>query len=167
LYNKNKTYLHTYLSGKPNTSFTIPDSVTSIGDGAFSGCTSLKRVTIPDSVKSIGDRAFSFCTSLTSVTISNSVTSIGADAFWNCPSLTSVTIPDSVTSIGSGAFSWCTGLTSVTFATGSNISSGNFSYYAFPEGSDGFGGYSLRDAYHYGKAGTYKRAVNGDTWTKQ
>ena len=93
---------------------TIPDSVTSIGDSAFSGCTSLTSVTIPDSVTSIGDWAFSYCTSLTSVTLPDSVTSIGYEAFFNCISLTSVTIPDGVTSIGEDAFRNCTSLTSVT-----------------------------------------------------
>jgi hypothetical protein len=59
--------------------------------------------TIPDSVTSIGDSAFYYCTKLTSVTIGNSVTSIGDYAFYYCR-LTSVTIPDSVTSIGDSAF---------------------------------------------------------------
>ncbi|MFR6424693.1 MAG: leucine-rich repeat domain-containing protein [Oscillospiraceae bacterium] len=56
-------------------------------------CTSLTSVTIPDSVTSIGEYAFSGCTSLTSVTIPDSVTSIGECAFYECTSLTSVTIP--------------------------------------------------------------------------
>ena len=96
------------------TSVTIPNSVTSIGDYAFSGCSGLTSVTIPNSVTSIGDSAFSDCSGLTSVTIPNSVTSIGNSAFYGCSGLTSVTIPNSVTSIGDGAFSNCTGLTSVT-----------------------------------------------------
>ena len=96
------------------TSVTIPASVTSIGHYAFSGCTSLTSVIIPDSVTSIGSSAFSGCTSLTSVTIGNSVTSIENHVFYGCTSLTSVTIPDSVTSIGSQAFDGCTSLTSVT-----------------------------------------------------
>ena len=96
------------------TSVTIPDSVTSIGDIAFAHCTNLTSVTIPDSVTSIGEDAFSFCTNLNSVTIGNSVTSIGVSAFRSCTSLTSVTIPESVTSIGEDAFYACTNLTSVT-----------------------------------------------------
>ena len=96
------------------TSVTIPDSVTSIGDSAFYNCTSLTSVTIPDNVTSIGDSAFSDCTSLTSITIPDSVTSISNFAFYKCTSLTSVTVPDSVTSIGNYAFNGCTSLTSVT-----------------------------------------------------
>ena len=96
------------------TSVTIPDSVTTIGDEAFVECHSLTSITIGDSVTTIGDYAFYGCTSLTSVTIPNSVTTIGWYAFYYCTSLTSVTIPDSVTTIGEGAFGWCSSLTSVT-----------------------------------------------------
>jgi len=103
------------------TSVTIPNSVTSIGHGAFYDCTSLTSATIPDSVTSIGGSAFRGCSSLTSVTIPNSVTSIGSYAFSGCSSLTSVTIPDSVTIIGGSAFQGCTSLTSVTIPDSATI----------------------------------------------
>ena len=96
------------------TSITIPNSVTSIGEYAFSFCSSLTSITIPNSVTSIEYAVFCGCESLTSVTIPNSVTSIGAWAFAFCSSLTSVTIPNSVTSISGYAFADCSSLTSVT-----------------------------------------------------
>ena len=96
----------------PNTYRNIP--ITSIGDYAFSDCSSLTGVTIPDSVTSIGDYAFQYCSSLTGVTIGNGVTSIGEGAFYLCSSLTGVTIGNGVTSIGGKAFFYCYNLTSVT-----------------------------------------------------
>ena len=103
------------------TSITIPNSVTSIGDAAFYNCSSLTSITIPNSVTSIGNSAFANCSSLTSVTIPNSATSIGDEAFSGCSSLTSITIPNSVTSIGYEAFSGCSSLTSIVVETGNTI----------------------------------------------
>ena len=114
LFNKDKTTL--VQCPGAFAAYTIPDSVTSIGEWAFYWCTSLTSVTIPDSVTSIGEWAFYWCTSLTSVTIPDSVTSIGDNTFDHCTSLTSVTIPDGVTSIGWRAFSNCTSLTDVYYA---------------------------------------------------
>ncbi len=106
-----ETATNTLIVGCQNT--TIPNSVTSIGDYAFDGCSGLTSVTIPNSVTSIGDYAFDGCSGLTSVTIPNSVTSIGDVAFYGCSSLTSVTIPNSVTSIGDKAFRFCNSLSSI------------------------------------------------------
>ena len=125
LFNKKKTELIRYPEGKSQTSYTIPDSVTSIEDCAFDGCSGLTSITIPNSVTSIGDDAFAGCSGLTSITIPNSVTSIGHWAFDGCTGLTSITIPNSVTSIGDYAFDGCTGLTSINVASENNYYSGN------------------------------------------
>ena len=91
----------------------IPNSVTSIGNSAFSGCSGLTNITIPSSVISIGDDAFRGCSGLTSITIPNSVISIGIQAFGHCSGLTSIAIPNTVISIGGLAFRKCTSLTSI------------------------------------------------------
>ena len=131
LYTSDKRKLISYLLKGEN--FIIPDSVTSIGDNAFSGCKFLQSVTIPDSVTSIGDWAFYGCSSLQSVTIPDSVTSIGDRAFGSCESLQSVTIPDSVTSIGNFAFAGCSSLQSVTIPDSvTNIGNCVFADYDLP-----------------------------------
>ena len=127
LFNKDKTAIVSRIKDCVN--YIIPNSVTSIGDDAFSGCESLQSVTIPNSVTSIGYEAFSRCTSLQCVTIPNSVKSIGIGAFSGCESLQSVTIPNSVTSIGDGAFSRCESLQSITIPNSvTSIGDGAFKY---------------------------------------
>lgn len=105
LYDKSISTLLLCPVGK--TSVIIPDTVTSIGTGAFSNCKLLSSLNIPDSVKSIGESAFYNCSGLTSLTIPDSVTSIERSAFRRCSALTSLIIPDSVTSIGGTAFEHC------------------------------------------------------------
>jgi hypothetical protein len=91
LFNKSQTTLIQCPEGKAG-SYTVPNSVTSIGDMAFSSCSSLASVTIPGSVTSIGYEAFAGCSNLASVTIPNSVISIGSSAFAGCWSLTAITV---------------------------------------------------------------------------
>ena len=114
LFRKADKTLISYPEGKASSTYTIPQGIISIGNGAFFDNSSLKSITIPDSVTSIGDWAFSSCDSLTSITIPDSVTSIGVGAFESCYSLTSITIPDSVTSIGDNAFYSCDSLITVS-----------------------------------------------------
>ena len=95
-------------------SIIIPDSVISIGDGAFGGC-SLTSITIPDSVKYIGWSAFYNCTNLTDIIIPEGITEMSNYIFSGCSSLVSINIPNSVNRIGWYAFSNCTSLTNITF----------------------------------------------------
>ncbi len=132
---------------------TIPDSVTTIGSGAFSDCLSLTSVTIPKSVKSIGEKAFDGCASLSAVAIygpipyvhvgifygcsslrlisfPSTVTYIGEKAFYECTSLAYIEIPSSVTSIGRDAFSFCGSLKKAVVPSSLSIAE-----YTFPRGT--------------------------------
>jgi hypothetical protein len=113
-----ESFSNSLITGCKNT--LIPNSVTSIGNGAFFGCTGLTSITIPNSVTNIDNGAFNRCSGLTSITIPNSVTSIGDWTFLYCSGLTSIMIPNSVTSIGNGAFFGCTGLTSIKVESGNS-----------------------------------------------
>ena len=111
------------------TSLTIPNTVTSIGEYAFNGCNNLANITIPDAVTSIGAGAFAYCSEFTSITIPNSVTSIEDKTFLGCNGLTSVTIGNSVTSIGASAFQYCNSLLSITIPNSvTSIGAGAFKY---------------------------------------
>ena len=94
-------------------SIIIPDSVTSIGDYAFSECNSLKSINIPDSVTRIGYSAFKSCGCLTSINIPPSLTTIENGTFLGCHSLRNINIPDTITRIGRSAFEDCNSLTSI------------------------------------------------------
>ena len=94
---------------------TLPDSVTFIGNSAFSGCTSLKEITLPNSITSIGYCAFYGCTSLEEITLPDSIASIGDCAFSGCTYLKEINIPDSITSIGDCAF-YNTGIQHIHFS---------------------------------------------------
>jgi hypothetical protein len=149
LYNKDTTTLILYPSDKQQDAYTIPNSVTEIGERAFIR-TRLKSVTIPSSVTAIGKDAFAYsgltsvtvpssvakiehstfagCVGLASAAIEEGVTSIGTSAFHACTSLTSIKIPRTVTSIESGAFALCRNLTS--FTTGEDVTSvGMWTFY--------------------------------------
>ena len=110
LFNKDKTTIIAYRA--KDTNYIIPDSVTSIGNSAFSGCDSLTSINIPNSVTTIGKFAFSDCDSLININIPNSVTTIGEYAFYICKSLVNINIPNSVTTIEDGAFYGCENLPS-------------------------------------------------------
>ncbi|MCD8129569.1 MAG: leucine-rich repeat protein [Oscillospiraceae bacterium] len=92
LFDRDKTELMCYPAGKAEIAYEIPDSVASISDCAFEGCSSLTSVTIPDSVTSIGSYAFEGCSSLTSITIPSSVMSIENGVFAACDSLTEIPV---------------------------------------------------------------------------
>ena len=123
-----ETASKTLIVGCKNSSIPADGSVTSIGGGAFEGCTGLESITIPDSVTSIDKSAFSYCKSLASITIPDSVTSIGSSAFSDCESLTKIIFKgtkEQWDAITKGSF-WDS-------SAGSNTSSGKYTLVFAPE----------------------------------
>ena len=113
VFNRDHTTLIQYPPGRGE-SYDIPDSVTSIGDWAFSSSGNLTSITLPDNVTSIGDWAFYMCSGLKGITLPDNVTSIGQGAFSSILGLKSITLPNSVTSIRDHTFDGCSGLTNIT-----------------------------------------------------
>ena len=83
----------------------LKDSITSIGEGAFAGRSTIKNVTMSKNITSIGEQAFAGCVGITSITIPEKVTTIGEFAFANCTSISNITIPEKVNSIAANSFS--------------------------------------------------------------
>jgi len=94
LYNYGKTTVVRYPCSKSGNSYTIPDGVTTIGDGAFKNCEYIKNLTIGNDVTTIGDEAFSGMSSMTELNISAVVTSIGRSAFVSCTSLYNISVAE-------------------------------------------------------------------------
>ena len=106
---------------------TLPQSVISIGNGAFSCCFHLREIILPSSIMSIGDRAFWRCKNLQEITIPSSVTSIGDKAFGRCENLQEITLPSGLTSIGNSSFESCWNLQKITLPS-SVTSIGDFAF---------------------------------------
>lgn len=117
------------------TSVTIPETITSIGESAFSNCTGLQSIRIPNTVTTVGQSAFQNCTSLIGVALGEKMTAISNSMFDGCESLRSISIPDNVKSIGEESFRSCTNLISIDMGKGVL----NIGYRAF------FGCTSLKD----------------------
>lgn len=110
LFNKDKTEL-ILAPGAISGSYTVPDSVVTIGNRAFWLCEKIESITMGDNLEGIGSHTFASCENLASVTMGSNVTTIGTGAFASCKKLTGITLPDSLTTIGYDAFNYCTGLT--------------------------------------------------------
>ena len=115
-------------SGKGIKAIEICDGVTgSLPDYAFFSCAALEKITIPESITGIGEEAFSSCSSLTNFPFSNVKGSIGKQAFYYCPNLTDIYIPENITDIGEEAFYYCEGLKTVSISNTGNIGKNAFS----------------------------------------
>ena len=116
LYNKDLSVVLRCPAKK--TAVSLPESVTTIDDWAFAGCSSLVQITLSKKLTEIGYCGFSDCTSLESITIPYGVTCLKEGAFENCNSLTSIKLPESIEYIGEYAFSGCGPLVDVTIPSG-------------------------------------------------
>lgn len=117
LYNKEKTEILAVPQNLIGT-VSLPEGITSVGSGTFSGCTGITSVIFPESVTEIGSYAFNGCTTLASVVLPEDLTTIGEGAFYGCRGLVSISLGKGLSSVGSNAFSGCTGLR-VVYYTGS------------------------------------------------
>ncbi len=128
LFNKDKTVLVRYPAGNERTSYSIPDTVSTIHNRAFLDSYYLVGVTLPDSITAIEEFAFYSCGKLESVVIPEGVTTIERNTFMLCSKLVSVTIPVGVTNIENSAFFMCYDLRNVTIPdTIKSIGNGAFS----------------------------------------
>ena len=116
LFNKNQTVLVTVPSACSVKNYTIPNTVTDIGN-AFYGCAEIEKVTMSDSVTAWSIEAFSGCKSLESIKLSSGLINIPTKAFQSCKSLESIVIPNSIISIDGMAFAYCSNLKDVYYTS--------------------------------------------------
>jgi len=113
LFNKSGTEIIRFPPKKDMFSYTVPNSVTTIGYSAFYRCSGLTSILLPNTLTTIDNNAFYGCRGLTSITIPNSVTTISYRVFYGCSGLTSIILPNSLITIDDSAFYGCSGLTSI------------------------------------------------------
>ena len=114
LFSKPAQRLVCYPCAFDRESYSVPEGIRSIGDGAFYGCERLTSIELPDSLESIGDHAFVACSRLTAMKLPEGLSSIGSMAFYDCWSLTSIELPEGFTTLYYGAFMKCSGVTTIT-----------------------------------------------------
>ena len=107
VFNKDKTVLVRYPSGRNAASYVVPSTVTQVDSYAFHRAQFLEAVTLPDSVSAIGTYAFAACQKLSYVILPDSVTEIPAYCFNSCSMLRHITLPDTLITIGAHAFGNC------------------------------------------------------------
>lgn len=140
LFSKDMTVLYHYPACRGETSFTVPDSVTAIGGGAFAGCKDLQEIVLPEGLRSIGRAAFMECTSLTDITLPEGLTELG-DAFIRCYKLPYLELPKSVTDLSDFSMFFCESLKTLVVPSTVTV---------FTDATDSFGEPGLTDIYFGG-----------------
>ena len=112
-----------YGVSKENFTVTLPEGMTSLGKGAFNGCTGLTSITFPPSFTTIGEEAFKGCNGLRDFTIPTTVTTINQHAFQECNGLESVTIPSNVITLGDEVWYNCANIKIVKIKGGNKVDS--------------------------------------------
>ena len=118
VFNKQKTELVIYPSGRQAKEYTVPDGVTEIAPYAFLGNPYLTKVTLPASVAAIGEYAFYGCLGLRYPAFNGTVTEIAPSTYQYCKGLSDVVIPDNIRTIGASAFGDCERIRKVTVGAG-------------------------------------------------
>lgn len=113
LFSKDMSTIVTYPNAHGGDQYALPTHTTTVGNGAFATCSSLKAVTLHGAVTSLGNYAFYNCTAMENAVIPSSVTSMGDSAFADCTALASITVPSSVSSVGEGVLTGTTALTAI------------------------------------------------------
>ena len=104
MFNKEMTQVVYYPAGRNASSYTVPDTVTSIRLGAFAGAVNLTSVVLPSGLSNINSFSFYGCTGLTVLDLPDGLRTVGSMAFSGCTSLTSIYFPSSITNLGLNAF---------------------------------------------------------------
>ena len=121
LFNKDTTTLIGYPAASARESYTVPASVKTAGDGAFSNSKYLKKIVLPDNIETLGYSLFASSKSLEEVTLPSSIKELSIYLFKDCTKLKSVVIPEGVTTIGYSAFEGCTSLESISLPESINF----------------------------------------------
>lgn len=168
--NKDQTYHLVYEKNDQLTSVKLPDTITDIGDHAFTNCIELSSLTtrgqttsIPNGITTINDGTFAYCEKLNDFNFPDSVTSIGVSAFTECHSLTDITLPDHLKTIKDGAFFYCKNLKSVKIPVSvSKVEAGAF-FDPYPPFSTPSSTYKIfSKVYYTGTQAQWNKLINSE-----
>ena len=118
LFNKEKTVICIFPEGKKDSQYSIPNSVKTIQNGAFTNCVNLQSINIPDSVDAIGMYAFEGCTNLKSIVFPRNIQILEYCVLHGCSKLSSVVLPEKLKTISTLAFCWCENLAEIDIPEG-------------------------------------------------